>query len=79
MSSKTVVTCDVCKLSEATNTKMQIIFLTEQTEGRPTGAHFVIDELDICPSCLKVALAGNYLFAEGAQGYNRYWFKSAGE
>ena len=72
--------CDACEREVADDSahvgvRMQVIFTTEQDEGRATDPYFSIETLDICDSCTTMALAGHYLFAVGAQGHNTYSFK----
>lgn len=55
--------------------KIQAIFLTEQTEGRWTAPYLYNETIDICNNCLGRVLKGNYIFAAGAMGYNKYFFK----
>ena len=77
---ETKIYCDMkdCK-QKATNEqyKIQVIFTTEQTEGRSTEPHLCNENLDLCDDCLNHVLKGNYIFGAGAQGYNKYWFKTA--
>jgi hypothetical protein len=67
--------CDIngCH-NEATikNASMQVIFTTEQTEGRSSKRYFSNQTLDLCQSCLDKALKGQYIMADGAQGFNNY-------
>jgi hypothetical protein len=76
----TIYCCDVkgCENevheNENLNMKIQVIFLTEQTEGRPISPHLCEIEIDICDVCLKKVLNGNYLYATGAQGHNKIFF-----
>ena len=76
MSTTTIVKCDVCGSDGAKQTEMQIIFTTEQSDGRGIKPYFCIDKFDLCIACLDTALTGRYIFASGAQGYNHYWFHS---
>lgn len=72
-----VIECDVCKEKVCTTVdsiKMQIVFTTEQTEGRSTKPYFSSHNLDLCEKCLNKALTGNYIFGHGAQGHNTYYF-----
>lgn len=71
--------CDVCQEKLLTTpeykpTKMQVIFTTEQDEGRATKPYFSFGELDLCKKCLEEALTGKYIHAEGAMGFNKYYF-----
>lgn len=79
---KEVYTCDIngCnnqgnKTEINTGKKVQVIFTTEQTEGRSTSPYLEIDNIDICPSCLEILIKeGRYIHADGAQGHNKYYF-----
>lgn len=57
------------------NMKLQVIFHTEQTEGRATNPYLYLVEVDICEACKNRILTGDYVHAWGAQGYNKYNFK----
>ncbi len=76
MSKKTTYTCDLeCCSNEATNRdrSMQIIFTTEQTEGRSCEPYFELVNIDLCDNCLnKIIKARRYITGTGAQGHNRY-------
>lgn len=52
--------------------KIQVIFTTDQTEGRSCEPYLSDETIDICKSCLDKVLKGNYIFASGAMGYNTY-------
>lgn len=70
--------CDVCE-KEVTifkRTNFQVIFETETTEGRSCKPNFQDMQLEICNDCFNKALEGNYIFASGAMGYNKYYFKN---
>lgn len=56
--------------------KMQVIFSTDQTEGRSVPFYFDFVVIDLCGECYKKALEGNYIFAIGAMGFNEYGFKN---
>lgn len=65
--------CDVCR--EPANhlqVKVQVVFTTEQTEGRPTTPHLSIDALDLCEGCLQQIIRRHPVKASGAQGHNTY-------
>lgn len=70
--------CDVCSnkidIKEHKVTNLSVIFTTEQTEGRGVTPYLSSQNLDICPSCMKIILSGKMLFAHGAMGYNKYYF-----
>lgn len=68
--------CDLCKEEMVGDeTELQVIFETEQNEGRSSEPYLSIEIIDICPKCMKHLLAGNYVFAVGAMGFNKYYFK----
>ena len=71
--------CDIDNCNNDVDTigmSVQVIFTTDQTEGRPTINHFSTDKLDLCNDCKGRLLNGNYIFAHGAQGCNTYYFKT---
>ena len=74
---ETIVKCDICQSEKVIdNFKIQVLFTTEQTEGRGITPYNLSDEkLDLCESCRSHVLKGNYIFAEGAMGYNKYYFR----
>jgi hypothetical protein len=77
---KVLVKCDICSndIIHNINTfegKLQVIFTTEQTEGRSTSPYLGEEEIDLCEDCYKHLLSGNYIYAAGAMGYNKYFFK----
>lgn len=56
--------------------QIQVIFTTEQTEGRSVARPYLtMETLDLCDECMRNLMMGHYLFGEGAQGHNRYHFK----
>lgn len=70
------VYCDICHKKATTHKTLQVIFTTEQTEGRPCKPYLSFpEELDLCNGCLGKIMNGNYVIASGAQGYNNYYFK----
>ena len=72
-------TCDVCKIPYEVNyknVKMQVIFESEQNEGRKSPPYFNFVNLDLCVSCMNTTLAGYYIFASGAMGHNTYYNKA---
>ncbi len=74
---KTVIRCDVCtKTGRRTDQKLQVIFTTEQNEGRTTEHYLSFEQLDICERCYSRVLAGESLFAYGAMGFNKYYFRA---
>lgn len=79
---KEIYHCDICEAvindGKGGNIgyKMQVIFTTEQDEGRSSDPYFANEEIDICDECKERALCGHYVFARGAQGYNEYYFRT---
>ena len=75
-----IMHCDIekCESKNATayNGMLQVIFTTEQTEGRPIKPHPINVNLDLCLSCFQKVCEGHAIFASGAQGYNNYWFRN---
>lgn len=74
---KTKTICDVC-YAETGNKKIdiQVIFTTEQNEGRCCKPHLCNEKLNLCNKCLNNVLDnGNYIYANGAMGYNTYFFR----
>ena len=73
---KEITYCDICGTETPIETKpIQVVFTTEQTEGRSCKPHFTMEKIDICAECQSLRLKGNQLFGAGAQGFNRYEFK----
>lgn len=69
--------CDVCiKIADYKSLTIQVIFLTDQTEGKPTEPNLHLEKLDLCEICIGKIMKGHYLFAQGAQGYNTYHFRT---
>jgi hypothetical protein len=70
--------CDINKCDNEVKPKkagipMQVIFTTEQNEGRPVKPYFHMTDLDICDSCLsKILHKESYITARGAMGNNCY-------
>lgn len=81
MGSKTMVKiwCDIkdCPIIENIKQKqsLQVIFVTEQTEGQSCNPYLRTETFDICSNCYKKVLNGKSIFARGAQGYNTFYFK----
>lgn len=76
MARKETYICDIkgCNNEpEHKNKKMQVVFITEQNEGRGVQPHFCNVTIDICEECLsKMAKERRYITAAGAMGYNDY-------
>lgn len=74
----TTVSCDVCHATKDIKEKtIQVIFTTEQTEGRYIAPYLSDCKMDICACCLNKVLKGNYLYGRGAMGFNTYLFDKA--
>lgn len=73
MSTITTHKCDICG-SDATHLKqkLQVVFTTEQTEGRPMSPHLSDQSLDLCERCLGRIIDRHPVRASGAQGHNTY-------
>ena len=56
------------------NKKLQVIFQTEQDEGRRVKDYLDTVDIDICDSCMSKILLWNYIFAKWGQWYNSYSF-----
>lgn len=53
---------------------MQVVYTTDQTEGRCVEPYFENLKLDICPDCMgKIMKSRRYLEAHGAQGYHNVY------
>lgn len=58
---------------ENVDKEMDVIFTTEQTEGRSREPYLSRVDIDICGSCLDTILSGGiYIKAAGAMGHNKY-------
>ena len=71
--------CDICDIDLITSEDkkeitMQVIWVTEQTEGYPSPRYFGLENLHVCKGCKAKALEGNYIFAKGAQDDNDFYF-----
>jgi len=76
----TTTTCDVCGSNVDADgrctPRLQVLFHTEQTEGRGTPPYLSSVEIDLCVGCYKRVLGGEYIHATGAQNNNHYYFKN---
>lgn len=81
----TEYTCDICGKNipetypHLIQQSIQVMFTTEQTEGRPVTPYLSMCKIDICIDCRNHLIKGNYIFASGAMGHNRYYFKEGGQ
>ena len=76
---KEIYMCDICGEEagaprKGDDTPRQVIFTTEQNEGRATKPYFDYVKIDWCEQCRMKALGGCAIFATGAMGYNKYEF-----
>ena len=69
----------VCDIEECSNPpisheakSMDVIFTTEQTEGRGCKRYLSRETIHICHSHMDKVLEGNYIVAYGAMGHNTY-------
>lgn len=56
---------------------LQVIFETNQTDGRSCKPYLSNEKVDLCTNCRQKILDNNYLHAYGAQGHNTYYFKKS--
>lgn len=82
MATKTIIKvfCDICKKEMSNIYKhdpqpLTVVFTTEQTEGRSVTPYLSTLKLDWCHDCEDTMLSGKMVFAQGAMGYNTYYFK----
>lgn len=79
---KQIILCDVCEASASKsdggkkNQDIQVIFTTEQEEGKTCPAYLSMQKLDLCSDCFMKVLLGHYIYAEGAMGHFSYKFNA---
>jgi len=59
----------------ASSGMFQVIFTTDQTEGRSTNPYLSREEIDMCPECELRVLRGDAIWGYGAQGHNVFKFR----
>lgn len=75
---KETLICDLChkepeKGTIRLNWQLQVIFTTEQTEGRSVKPYLEIVRLDVCYDCNDhIVKSKEYVVASGAMGQNNY-------
>lgn len=72
-----IIKCDIEKCGNKENVKeikTDVIFTTDQTEGRSVKPYLSRETFDICANCLDKVFKGNMIFAHGAQGNNIFYF-----
>jgi len=67
-------TCDICSRLEAIPENIQVVFKTDQTEGRACSPYLDIVWMDICHTCINKIIEWNTLYGVWAMGYNNYSF-----
>ena len=74
--------CDIkgCN-NEASHIKntIQVVFHTDQTEGRSVKPYLSLEKLDLCNEHYDLVSCGAGIHGQGAQGFNTYWFINAKE
>lgn len=70
--------CDICKtpVTEGNGhiqTKKDVIFHTNQTDGYPVSPYKSTEKVDLCGHCYLSIQDGRELHGEGAMGNNRFW------
>lgn len=75
-----IIYCDLCTRNSETvkgikPMRLQIVFTTEQTEGRSTTPYLTSENLDVCPSCYDDIITYSPVYGSGAQGYNKFELK----
>ena len=80
-----IVECDICENRSDSGEvaqliiepiSLQLIFTSEQTEGRNITPYLTTENLDVCTYCKERILSGNYVYGCGAQGHNSYGFRT---
>ena len=73
-------TCDIkgCdNRATCIKTSLQVIFRTEQTEGRSSTPYLQNVTVDLCTDCLnRIIDEQKYVSAVGDQGYNEFFFQA---
>ena len=71
-------TCDICgngSTKDREEKQLQVIFLTNQTDGAYSTPHLSSERVNYCKECEDRILNGEYVYGKGAQGYNTFHFK----
>lgn len=55
--------------------EIQVIFTTNQTEGRECAHYLEINNIWICEDCLLKRINGSNIYGAGAQGIDEFFFK----
>jgi hypothetical protein len=73
---KETYTCDICekKVENHVEKDIQVIFLTEQNEGRTIKPYMDNVKIDICDACMEKRMGGGSIYATGTMGHNDYHF-----
>lgn len=71
-----IVSCDVCKGQISPRPHdIQVIFVSDQNEGKPSEPYLDEVTIDICKLCIDKVMSGKYIFSRGALGNNEYFFQ----
>ena len=69
--------CDILTCNESASYvshDIQVVFTTEQTEGRTTKPYLYMAKLDLCQDHFNDIIDKKRMIqASGAQGHNKYW------
>ena len=53
---------------------MDVVFTTEQNEGRTTSPYIDREKIELCDTCRNIILMDRKMVeAQGAMGYNKYY------
>lgn len=74
---KEIITCDIEDRNHSPNIKtyeMDVVFTTEQNEGRTTSPYIDREKIELCDTCRNIILMDRKMVeAQGAMGYNKYY------
>lgn len=79
MATHRTYSCDINGCSDEVTHRLetlQVIFTTEQDEGRATAPYLGKESLDLCDHHFDRVLQGDAIWAAGAMGHNIYTFKT---
>ena len=75
---KEIIQCDICKKESFNKTdiltySLQVIFTTEQNEGKSVEPYLDNVNIEMCNDCYKKLLeTRTYIIASGVMGHNTY-------
>lgn len=65
-----IVKCDICGVeSDCKTISYPVLFVTEQTEGKPCVPYISQEKIDVCPDCMCKIIK---VTAYGAQGHKTF-------